>query len=50
MIKIDGKGFLLIQVKRQSLIKFIILEQNDQNSVEFSNSYERDHDIKLWWG
>ena len=50
MIKIDEKGFLLVQVKRQSFIKSIILEQNDQNSVEVSNSYERNHDIELWWG
>ena len=50
MIKIDVNGFLLVQVKRQCLIKFIILEQNDQNSVVFLNLYERDHDIELWWG
>ena len=49
--EIDVNGFLMVQAKRQCLIKFIIiLKQNDQSSVVFLNLQERDHAIELWWG
>ena len=46
--EIDVSGFLLVQVKRQYLIKFIIiLKQNDQSSVVFLILHERDQAIEL---